>query len=229
MGFDAKRIGGSGDTDVVVRWKDQDRKSITAIVDGKSKSNGQVSHSDISDVAIDTHKDKNNAEYVAIVGPAFSGDTIRNHAEKKSFALITAAELGDIARSAQTLGLSLDEIALMFQVPNGLSKLDELISSKQRELDIISIVITKFRREQELLGGLSPRDLFLLLRDTNVSPSLEELLNVFETLSRPEIGILTAASSTRSLENVTYIVQGEKKTVNRLRALADAVDKGLAE
>lgn len=229
MGFDAKRIGGSGDTDVVVRWRDQDRKSITAIVDGKSKSSGQVSHSDISDVAIDTHKDKNNAEYVAIVGPAFSGDTIRNHAKKKSFALITATELGDIARVSQTLGLSLDEIALIFQVPNGLSLLDELMSSKQRELDIISTVTAKFRKEQELIGGLSPRDLFLLLRDTNVSPSLEELLNVFETLSKPEIGVLTATNSTSSPENTIYILHNEKKAVNRLHALANAVDRGLTE
>lgn len=229
MGFDAKRIGGSGDTDVVVRWRDQDRKSITAIVDGKSKSSGQVSHSDISDVAIDTHKDKNSAEYVAIVGPAFSGDTIRNHAAKKSFALITATELGDIARVSQKVGLSLDEIALIFQVPNGRSLLDELMSSRQRELDIVSTVIVKFRKEQELLGGLSPRDLFLLLRNTDISPSLEELLNVFETLSRPEIGVLTAVNSDPSPENATYILHNEKKTVNKLHALADAIDKGLAE
>ena len=50
------------------------------------KSGGTVSHSDISDVAIETHKEKNNADFVAIVGPGFSGDTIRNHARKKGFA-----------------------------------------------------------------------------------------------------------------------------------------------
>jgi len=55
MGFDAKRIGGSGNTDVVVRWKDDDGKIITAVVDGKSKSSGTVTHTDVSDVAIETH------------------------------------------------------------------------------------------------------------------------------------------------------------------------------
>ena len=96
--YKRQRIGGSGDTDVIVRWKDEEGKSIIAIVDGKSKSGGSVSHSDVSDVAIDTHKEKNNADYVAIVGPGFSGDTIRNHARKKGFALITDAELIEIAR-----------------------------------------------------------------------------------------------------------------------------------
>lgn len=82
MGFDAKHIGGSGDTDVVVRWKDDEGKTIIAVVDGKSKTSGYVAHSDVSDVALETHKEKNNADFVAIVGPGFSGDTIKNHARK---------------------------------------------------------------------------------------------------------------------------------------------------
>ena len=229
MGFDARRIGGSGDTDVVVCWKDNDGKNITAIVDGKSKSSGFVSHSDISDVAIDTHKDKNNADYVAIVGPGFSGDTIRNHARKKCFALITDTELSEIAEQSWSLGLKLHEISLVFQVPNGLSRLTELISSRQRELAITSNVISKFRKEQDELGGLSPRDVFLLLRNTDDSPSLEELLNVFETLSKPEIGVLKAVSNSRSPENTIYTLTEGKRVVNRLRALASAIDKGLVE
>lgn len=228
MGFEAKRIGGPGDTDVVVRWKDHDRKIITAIIDGKSKSGGHVSHSDVSDVAIDTHKEKHDAEYVAIIGPAFSGETIRNHAKKKSFALITATELGDIVRASQTLGLSLDEIALIFQVPDGLLQLAEIISLKKRELEVISIVIAKFHKEEELLGGLSPRDLFLLLRDTNVSPSLEELLNVFEILSKPEIGVLTVTNKVASPENIVYSLDNGVNSVNRLHALAEAVNNGLS-
>jgi len=229
MGFNAKRIGGSGDTDVVACWKDSDGKKITAIIDGKSKSGGFVSHSDISDVAIDAHKDKNNADYVAIVGPGFSGDTIRNHAKKKSFALITDTELSEIAKHSHSLGLKLQEISLIFQVPNGLSQLAELISSKQRELTITSNVISRFRREQDELGGLLPRDLLLLLRNTDDSPSLEELLNVFETLSRPEIGVLTTVTSSRSPENTVYTLTEGKRVANRLRALASAIDKGLFE
>lgn len=227
MGFDARRIGGAGDTDVIVQWKDHEDKIITAIIDGKSKSGGRVSHTDISDVAIDTHKDKNNADYVAIIGPGFSGDTIRNHAKKKSFALITDAELCEIARATQMYGLSLEEIALMFQGPNGLSQLGELMSLKQRELDIISIVISRFCKEQDRLGSLSPRDLFLLLLDTEISPSLEELLNVFDVLSKPEIGVLHSLTKAPSRENIMYVLNGVKRATNRLHALATALEKGL--
>lgn len=229
MGFEAERIGGAGDTDVIVRWQADEDEILTAIIDGKSKSNGQVTHNDISDVAIDTHKDKNNADFVAIIGPSFSGDTIRNHARKKSFALITDTQLIEIARASQALGLSLQEIALIFQVPNGLSQLDEIISLKQRELDIISTVISMFCKEQKTLGGLSPRDLFLLLRHTNVSPSLKELLSVFETLSSPEVGILRAVNDTRFSENTMYLLKDTKSTANRLRALVAAIENGLCD
>lgn len=107
-------------------------------------------------MAIDAHKDKNNAGYVAIVGPGSSGDTIRDHAKKKSFALITDAELSEIAKHSHSLGSTLQEISLIFQVPNGLSQLAELISSKQRELTITSNVISRFRRERDEIGWSFP-------------------------------------------------------------------------
>ena len=148
MGFDARRISGSGNTDVVVRWKDNTGKTVTAIVDGKSKSSGTVTHTDVSDVALETHKEKNNADYVAIVGPGFGGDTIKNFARKKGFSLVTDKELIDIALCAKELGLSLDEIALLFKVPNGIPTLEDLINTQRRRLEIISLVIKTFRQEQ---------------------------------------------------------------------------------
>lgn len=227
MGFDAKHIGGSGDTDVVVRWKDDEGKTITAVVDGKSKTSGSVAHSDVSDVALETHKEKNNADFVAIVGPGFSGDTIKNHARKKGFALVTDTELIDIAKNSKTLGLSLTDIAHLFKVPNGLSQLDELITSRKRELDIITLVVKTFVNEQGAIDSLSARDLYFLLRSTNLSPSLEELLNTFDTLSKGELGILTKVKSASAAENITYSMMGGEHSVNRLRATASAIENGL--
>lgn len=228
MGFDAKRIGGPGDTDVIIRWKDNEGKTTVAIVDGKSKSSGTVTHSDISDVAIETHKEKNNADFVAIIGPGFSGDTIKSHARKKGFALVNDSELIDIAKSSQILGLSLDEISLLFKLPNGLSQLEELISTRKREMEIVTLVITTFKQEQEVMDSLSARDLFFLLHRTNVSPSMEELISAFEILSQKEIGVLSQVKEASSLENITYSISEGVRSVNRLRALASAIEKGLA-
>ena len=227
MGFSAKRIGGAGDTDVVVKWEDTDGENHTAIVDGKSRQSGTMSHNDISDVAIETHRDKNNADFVAIVAPAFSGDTIRNHARKKSFALITAEELANVARASQRLGLSLQEIALLFQVPNGMSELSDIISEKERKLDIISIVVSRMHEKQELRGGMSPCNMYYSLEEKDASPTLEELLYVFEMLSRPEIGIMRITKDNKDPENKMYSISDGSSRVNRLRAIADAIEKGL--
>ena len=227
MGFDAMRIGGSGNTDVVVRWKDNTGKTVTAIVDGKSKSSGTVTHTDVSDVALETHKEKNNADYVAIVGPGFGGDTIKNFARKKGFSLVTDKELIDIALCAKELGLSLDEIALLFKVPNGIPALEELINTQRRQLEIISLVIKTFRQEQEAMDSLSARDLYFLLRETEISPSLKELISTFELLATDEIGVLNIIKMGTPTENTTYAMENEVQCVNRLRALALAIECGM--
>ncbi len=197
-------------------------------MDSKSRYNGTVTHDDISDVAIETHKDKNNADFVAIIGPGFSGDTIKEHARKKGFALVTVQELIDIAKNSEALGLSLVEISLLFKSPNGLSQLDELISTKKRDMEIVTLVISTFKEEQETMDSLSARDLYFLLRNTNVSPSMEELIRTFEILSKDEIGILSQVKKASALENVTYSIDDGMRSVNRLRALATAIEKGLS-
>ena len=195
MGFDAIRIGGAGNTDVVVRWKDEEGKVVTAIVDAKSRANGTVTHNDISDVAIETHKEKNEADYVAIVGPGFNEGTIKDYARKKGFALVTD---------------------------------DELMNMQKRRLEIVTLVINTFREEQEAMDSLSARDLYFLLRRTSISPSLEELINAFELLSTEEVGVLTQTKRSSAVENNTYSIRNEVQSVNRLRALAAAIEKGLA-
>lgn len=73
----------------------------------------------------------------------------------------------------------MQEIAIIFQSPDGKSRLQELISTKQREQNLIELIVATFRKEQEMLESISARDMFLLLRMTDNSPSLEEILNVF--------------------------------------------------
>ena len=210
-----------------VPWIDDEGKKVTAIVDAKSKSSGQVSHNDVSDVAIDAHKEKNNADYVAIVGAGFSGDTIKNFASRKKVALITDQELIDIAKKAEELGFNLQEIAIIFQSPDGKSRLQELISTKQREQNLIELIVATFRKEQEMLESISARDMFLLLRMTDNSPSLEEILNVFSLLSTDEIDVLEMNKQASAKENTTYTMKNAKATVNRLKMIANAIEKGI--
>lgn len=67
----------------------------------------------------------------------------------------------------------------------------------------------------------------MLLLNSNISPSLDELLGVFEMLSGEEIGILQRDNEEESPENVRYTLRGAKRTINHLRALASAIEKGI--
>lgn len=57
---------------------------------------------------------------------------------------------------------------------------------------------------------------------------MDELLLVFKTLSQPEIGLLAPVNSASSEENTTYMLYNGEKAVNRLHALANAIEKGLS-
>ena len=116
----------------------------------------------------------------------------------------------------------------MFKVPNGLIQLNELITTRTREQEIITLLISTLRQEQDAMNSLSARDLYFLLRGTDLSPSLEELISTFETLSKDEIGILTQIKKASEAENTTYALQGESYCVNKLRAIANAIEKGIS-
>ncbi len=51
---------------------------------------------------------------------------------------------------------------------------------------------------------------------------------VFKTLSQPEIGLLVPVNSASSEDNTTYMLYNGEKAVNRLHALANAIEKGLS-
>ncbi|MEV4279706.1 restriction endonuclease [Actinoplanes xinjiangensis] len=93
MGFEARTISGSKDTDILVTWRSADGSPVTAIIEAKARSSGIVAHTDVSDVGLETHKGRHHASFVAVVGPAFSGDTIRDMAAMKKWVLLDADRL----------------------------------------------------------------------------------------------------------------------------------------
>jgi hypothetical protein len=227
MGFQAHGLGGSGDTDVLVQWYDDKGSLRTAIVDGKSTASGHVAHTSISAIAIHAHKDKHVAEFVAIVGPSFSGDTIRNAAEKEKWVLITAAELGEVLTSADSLGLRPAELGILFEVPDGLSKLADLIEARQRELDIMSLVIARLKDEKEIEEAVSPRDISMIERRSELAPNIEELLETFRFFARLDLDIVRLVDEGQEPRFVTYQIGDVRPAAKRLRALAAAIERGL--
>lgn len=228
LGFRAQRIGGSGNTDVLVQWYDQEHRLRTAVVDGKSTSSGQISHTNVSDVAISAHKDKHTAEFAAIVAPAFSGDTIKQMAVKKGWTLITATELGAIVTAAQSLGLRPADVGTLFEAPDGLSRVAQLIDARQREMDMVSLVVSRLRDEVENDEAVSPRDISLIERRSEYAPSIDELISTFGLLLRLDADIVRVVDASQDAKHETYQIGDIRPAASRLRALASALERGLA-
>ncbi|WP_327069509.1 restriction endonuclease [Kitasatospora sp. NBC_01302] len=226
MGFRAQRISGSGDTDILVQWYDSNGSLRTAIVDGKSTSSGRVTHNNVSDVAIDTHKEKRSAEYVAIIGPAFSGDTIKNMAKRKQWALITADELGQVVSSAEALGLRPADVGMLFEASDGLSRLAGLIDTRQRELDILSLVISRLKTESETEEAVSARDVSLIERGSALAPNIDELLDTFRLFDRLDLDIVRSVEDVQDPRYATYRIGDARSAAKRLRAIATAIESG---
>ena len=226
MGFRAKRISGSGDTDVLVEWTDSRGHLHTAIVDGKSTSSGRVAHNNVSELAIDTHKEKNSAEFVAIVAPAFGGDTIINMARKRNWVLITASELAEIVEAQTVASLKTEEVALMFEPPEGMSRLTELIDARQRELEIITSVISRLRSEQGSGEAFSSRDVSLIERSSELTPSTDEVLTAIEFLEDVCQGAIIPVEVAQDPRFSTFKLGDPSGAARRLRAMATAIEKG---
>ncbi|MFG5721735.1 restriction endonuclease [Streptomyces murinus] len=227
MGFRAQRISGSGDTDILVQWYDGNGSLRTAIVEGKSTSSGRVTHNNVSDVAIDTHKEKRSAEYVAVIGPAFSGDTIKNMAKRKQWALITADELSQVVSSAEALGLRPADVGMLFEVPDGLSRLAGLIDTRQRELDILSLVISRLKTESETEEAVSARDVSLIERGSPLAPNIDELLHTFGLFDRLDLDIVRSIEDVQDPRYATYRIGDARSAAKRLRAIAASIERSL--
>jgi hypothetical protein len=228
MGFQAQRISGPGDTDVLVQWYDDGGSLRTAIIDGKSTSSGHVTHTSVSDVAISEHKEKNAAEFVAIVGPSFSGGTLKKAAEKQGWLLITAEELANLVGFADTLGLRPAEIGIIFELPDGQSRLADLIDSRQRELDIVSLVISRLKDEMETGEAVSPRDISLMERRTQLAPNVDELIETFSFFSHFAPEVVRVVEEEQDPKYVTYRIGDVQSAARRLRSLAVALETGLS-
>lgn len=227
IGFGARRIGGAGDTDVLVEWSDMSDEPRSAIIDAKSSASGRISHSNVSDVALDTHKDKHSADYVAIIGPGFSGDTIQTMAQKRSWALVTADELADVVVAANQLGLSPSEVGAIFDPVEGKSALNELIENRERELDISALVISRLHKELAEDEPLSARDISLIERVSSVEPTVHEIRKVFELFERLEVGVVRQVEDAADRRFSTYRLADARSAARRLRAIADAIERGL--
>jgi hypothetical protein len=112
-------------------------------------------------------------------------------------------------------------------VPDGLPRLGGLIDARQRELDTLSLVISRLRIESETEEAVSARDISLIERGSQLAPNIGELLEEFKLFDRLDSDIMRSVEDAQDPRYATYRIGDARPAAKRLRALAAAIERGL--
>jgi hypothetical protein len=228
MGFDARTISGPGDTDVLVKWSDGTGSEHVAIIEAKARASGGVSHTDVSDVALETHKSRHGANHIAVIAPAFVGHTIENMAAARSWTLIEASTLGAIVDEVVQLGISPAVSGVLFQHSGGLDAVDAAIRGRRRELAVLSFVVGQLAEEAaEAADPITPRDISRDGRRIDLQPSVEEVLTALTTLQDASPGAIRMIHENDDPKFSSFAMGNPRSAASALRAIADAIEAPL--
>ncbi len=114
FGFQARAIGGSGRTDVLAEAVLGPRR-YRVVLEAKSSSKGRVNENQINWLAINQHRQEEEANYAVVVGPTFAGGALKSRAEEFDACLLRADDLADLVLLHARHPLSLIELSAIFR------------------------------------------------------------------------------------------------------------------
>ncbi|GAA3286687.1 hypothetical protein GCM10020260_21890 [Nesterenkonia halobia] len=195
LGFEARHVGGGGNTDVLATVESADGTPVRVIVDAKSARSGSVNEGAVSFDTLAEHKDKHEADYVVLVGPGFDSGRVRPRAEQHGVRLLSASDLGQLIRRHERSPLSASEFISLVDPDSNAGKSLEAVwvqAERRRELfaQIVAVLAQEAREADEVTkGALSPEQLYLIVRDElDPRPTTDDIGDVLKLLEHPLIG-----------------------------------------
>jgi len=158
LGFEAELIGGSGDTDVLLT-ANIGQESYKVNVDGKTSKFGKIIDRQIDWLSLRDHKEKNNANFIVVVGPKFSGGNLEQRAKEYNVSLLKTEDLIKILEAHSKFPLTLLEIKDLFTYSGDLSaRIEDILTqnySRRNLLEQFRIILEEMESIQDRLGYFS--------------------------------------------------------------------------
>jgi type III secretion system FlhB-like substrate exporter len=155
LGFEGELIGGKGDTDVLLT-ANIGQKSFKVNVDGKTSKSGKIIERQISWLSLRDHKKKNNANFVVVVGPSFSGGNLEGRANEYDVSLLKTEDLIRLIEAHSKFPFTLTELKDLFTEKGSRStQLDDLLTqnrSRRILLEQFRVIIEEIQSLQDRLG-----------------------------------------------------------------------------
>lgn len=195
LGFQAKAIGGKGDTDVLLT-ANIGQKSYKVDVDGKTSKNEKISDAQINWLSLGDHRKKNNSDFVVVVGPGFAGGNVEKRANEHGISLLTTDQLANILKAHAQYPVTLLELKDLFSAPGYLtSRVNDLLiqhNARVAFLESFKIIIEEIEKLQNSKLGyftfesLAGRE---KIHEAEIEP--DEIDNILRLLKLPFINAVT--------------------------------------
>lgn len=141
LGFQARHVGGSGQTDVLVEAP-AFAGAYSAIVDAKSSRHGRIGDGSVDWNSLDDHRRNAGADYALLLAPDFAGGNLLKRAEHFGVTLMRGAALAELVRLHAGTPFSLIELRRLF----------ETSGTNDRAMDDLKLVSRTAATQWQLIG-----------------------------------------------------------------------------
>lgn len=146
LGFVVERLGGPGETDLVLTAH-LGADSYRVIVDAKTSKNGKVTENQINWPVLAQHRKHHGATDAVVVGEEFGGGNLLRFATEYGVTLLRTADLGAVLERHAATPFTLLDLRDLFATtgPNheGLAALRRRSADAQRRWRLLGAVITR--------------------------------------------------------------------------------------
>ncbi len=233
LGFQARWLGGSGKTDVLLDAPAGPDESYRVAIDAKTAGSGTLSDHQVDWMTLTEHRKKHQADYSMLVGPQPSSGRLMKRAEERQVAVLSASLLAGLCRQHAEAPLGLSDYRSLFAkrrndgewMPRGgevdTSGLDEVAEEGPQMRRLVTAVVNVLSERCKVVGPLRARDLWLIMLERGEvaeGSSKDEIQSLLGMLAHPLVRAVDGDA-----ENGYVLSSKPAVTRMRLQHLAEAI------
>ncbi len=224
LGFDAKHLGGSGQTDVMLVARYGIDAGYSVAVDAKTTASGKLRDQQVNWATLVEHRRQHDAGYSMVVGPAPSGTALMKFATTYEVAVLSAADLAELCRLHADRPLALGAYRPLFET-SGKADLDAARGANREAVatvELASRLVEVMHELQGQLGALNVDSLQVAMLG-RIQPALDKttIQHMLDALASPLVGAVEG-----SPESGYVLACHPSITGDRLRMLAETFPLG---
>ncbi len=229
LGFDSAWVGGPGNTDVVLIADLGPGEAYRVIIDCKTTAHEAVGDSQIDWVTLREHRGRHEADFVSVVGCAFTSSRVINRAREQGVVLIDVETLVSLCEQHRANPVGLDVYRRLFAAEDataGAAAVAEAMEESQRWATLAAAIVQQVAVLERNEGSVDHTDLYWnvkLLGDQFDWVAREDIQDVLDALASPALAILRRSPEGRYRDLGSLTTTGA-----RLRHLASLIELRVA-